>query len=113
MTRRRLLYGYFAATLTSWCVMAVSQYCFEWQNAHQLPDPTLRDTCISIWFPSSFGVIVVQLACIAMMVSPPQFIRDGLTSQTRIAVGSFAVIVLLTNPWTMIFYVVMRGGSLS
>lgn len=55
----------------------------------------------------------VQLARIAMMVSPPQFIRDGLTSLMRIAVGSVAVVVLLTNPWTVILYVVMRGGSLS
>jgi hypothetical protein len=113
MTRRRFLYGYFAATLISWCVMAASQYCFEWQNAHQLSDPKLRDTCISIWLPSSFGVVALQLACIAMMVSPPQFIREGLTSRMRIAVGSFAAVVLLTNPWAMILYVVMRGGSLS
>jgi hypothetical protein len=48
-----------------------------------------------------------------MMVSPPQFIREGLTSRMRIAVGSFAAVVLLTNPWAMILYVVMRGGSLS
>jgi hypothetical protein len=113
MTRRRFLRGYFAATLVLWCVMAVSQYCFEWQNAHHVSDLRLRDTCISIWFPTSFGVIAVQLACIAMMVVPPQVIRDGLTSRIRVAVSSFAVIVLLTNPWTVILYIILSGGTLS
>lgn len=113
MTGRRFLYGYFAATLTSWCVMAVSQYCFEWQNAHQLSDPKLRDTCISIWLPSSFGVVALQLACMAMMVLPPQFIRGDLTLRSRIAVGLFAAGVLVTNPWTVILFTIIRGGPLS
>jgi hypothetical protein len=30
----------------------------------------------------------------------------------RVAVALFAVIVLLTNPWTEILFVVMRGGTL-
>jgi hypothetical protein len=93
--------------------MAVTQYCFEWQNAHQIPDMSLRDTCISTWFLSSFGVIVLQLACIAMMAFPPQFIRDGLTPHIRFAVGAFALLVLLTNPWVFILYIVMSGGTLS
>ncbi len=111
--RRRVLYSYFAATVAVWCVMAVTQYCFEWQNAHQIPDMSLRDTCISTWFLSSFGVIVLQLACIAMMAFPPQFIRDGLTPHIRFAVGAFALLVLLTNPWVFILYIVMSGGTLS
>jgi hypothetical protein len=110
---KRLLLGYSAATFAVWCAMAVSQYCFEWQNAHHVSDLRLRDTCIAIWFPSSFGLIVLQLACIVMMVSPPRFIRDTLTPRTRIAVGSFAAIVLLTNPWAFILFTVMRGGPLS
>jgi hypothetical protein len=28
-------------------------------------------------------------------------------------VGSFAVIVLLTNPWTVILYIILSGGTLS
>ena len=110
--RRRFLYGYFAATFTLWSVMVVTQFCFEWQNAHQISNMGLRDVCIAIWFVSSFGVIVLQLACIATMAFPPRFIRDDLTSRIRIAVGSFAVIVLLTNPWTAILFIVMRGGTL-
>jgi hypothetical protein len=93
--------------------MVVTQFCFEWQNAHQIPDMGLRDGCIAIWFVSSFGVIVLQLACIATMAFPPRFIRDDLTSRIRIAVGVFAVIVLLTNPWTAILFIVMSGGTLS
>jgi hypothetical protein len=73
--------------------MAVTQYCFEWQNAHHIPDMPLRDACISMWFLSSFGVIVLQLVCIV--------------------VGSFALVVLLTNPWVLILYIVMSGGTLS
>lgn len=93
--------------------MAVTQHCFEWQNAHQIPDMALRDTCISMWSLSSLGVIVLQLACIAMMAFPPQFIRDGLTPSIRLAVGAFALLVLLTNPWALILYIVMSGGTLS
>lgn len=92
--------------------MMVTQFCFEWQNTHQIPNMGLRDVCISIWSVSSWGVIVLQLACIAMMAFPPRFIRDDLTSRIRIAVASFAIIVLLTNPWAAILYVVMRGGTL-
>ena len=111
--RRRFLYGYFAATFTLWSVMVVTQFCFEWQNAHQIPDMGLRDVCIAIWYVSSFGVIVLQLAGIATMAFPPRFIRDDLTSRIRIAVGVFAVIVLLTNPWTVILFILMSGGTLS
>jgi len=92
--------------------MVVTQFCFEWQNTHQIPNMGLRDVCIAIWSVSSVGVVVLQLACIAMMAFPPRFIRDDLTSRMRIAVASFAVIVLLTNPWTAILFVVMRGGTL-
>jgi hypothetical protein len=112
MTRRRFLFGYLAATFTLWCVMMVSQFCYEWQNAHQIPDMRLRDVCIEIWSVSSFGVILLQLACIAMMAFPPRLVRHDLTTRIRIAVASFAVIVLLTNPWTVILFVVMRGGTL-
>jgi hypothetical protein len=112
MTRRRFLVGYFAATFTLWCVMVVSQFCFEWQNGPQIPDMRLRDVCIQIWFVSSCGVILLQLACIAMMAFPPGLVRQDLTSRIRIAVASFAVIVLLTNPWTTILFVIMRGGTL-
>lgn len=66
-----------------------------------------------MWSLSSFGIIVLQLACIAMMAFPPHFIRDGLTAHIRIAVGSFALVVLLTNPWVFIQYIVMSGGTLS
>ena len=110
--RRRFLYGYFAATFTLWSVMVVTQFCFEWQNAHQIPNMGLRDVCIAIWSVSSIGVIMLQLACIATMAVPPRFIRDDLGSRIRIAVGLFAVIVLLTNPWTEILFVVTRGGTL-
>ena len=113
MTRGRFLRGYFAATLMLWSIMAATQFCFEWQNAHHVSDLRLRDTCIAIWYPSSFGIIVLQLSCIAMMVWPPAFIRDGLTSRIRIAVGAFAAIVLLANPWTVILYIVLSGGTLS
>ena len=113
MIRRRFFYGYFVATFTLWSVMVVTQFCFEWQNAHQSPDMALRDVCISIWYVSSFGVIVLQLACMATMAFPPRFIREGLTSLIRIAVGVFAVIVLLTNPWTVILFILMSGGTLS
>jgi hypothetical protein len=61
---------------------------------------------------SSVGVIVLQIACIAMMAFPPRLIRDELTLRMRVAVASVAVIVLLTNPWTEILFVVMRGGTL-
>src|SRR5262245_4642858 len=111
--RRRFLYGYFVATLTSWCAMAATQYCFEWQNAHQISDMRLRDGCISIWYLSSFGAIFLQLACIAMMTFPPRFIQENLTTRARIALGSFALVVLLTNPWVFILYIVMSGGTLS
>ena len=110
---RRFLYGYFAATFTLWSVMVVTQFCFEWQNAHQLPDMGLRDGCIAMWFVSSFGVIGLQLACIGTMVFPPQIVRDDLTSRIRMAVGVCAVIVLLTNPWTAILFILMSGGTLS
>ena len=93
--------------------MVVTQFCFEWQNAHQIPDIGLRDVCIAIWYVSSFGVIVLQLAGIATMAFPPRFIRDDLTSRIRIAVGVFAVIVLLTNPWTVILFILISGGTLS
>ncbi len=108
-----MLYSYFAATVAAWCVMTATQHCFEWQNSHHTPDMSLRDTCISMWSLSSFGVIVLQLACIAMMAFPPRLIRDGLTIQIRMAVGCFAFVVLLTNPWVFILYIVMSGGTLS
>ena len=110
--RRRFLYGYFAATFIVWCVMVVTQFCFEWQNTHHTSNMGLRDVCIAIWSVSSFAVIVLQFACIAMLAFPPRFVRDGLTFGIRIAVGSFALIVLLTNPWTAILFVTMRGGTL-
>jgi hypothetical protein len=112
LTPKRFLYGYFAATITVWCVMVVTEFCFEWQNTHQIPDMGLRDVCIAIWSVSSFAVIMLQVACIAVMTFPPRFIQDGLTSRIRIAVDSFAIIVLLTNPWTAILFIVMRGGTL-
>ena len=93
--------------------MAVTQSCFEWQNTHQLPDMRTRDLCLGIWFVSSFAIMVLQLACIALMAYPPRFVQGDLTSSTRVAVGSFAVIVLLTNPWTSIVLTVMLGGTLS
>jgi hypothetical protein len=110
--RKPLLYGYLAATVTAWCVTVIAQSCFEWQNAHQIPNMGLRDACITTWSVSSVGVIVLQLAGLATMAFPPRFIRDGLTSRTRIAVAVFAVIVLVTSPWTAILFVVMRGGTL-
>jgi len=109
---RRFLYGYLAATVILWSFMVVTQFCFEWQNAHQIPNMGLRDACIPMWFLSSAGVIVLQLACLATLAFPPRFIRDDLTARSRIAVAVFAVIVLLTNPWTTILFVVMRGGTL-
>src|SRR5262245_18622525 len=112
MTRRRFLFGYLAGTFTLWCVMVVTQFCFEWQNTHQIPDMRLRDSCIEIWVVSSFGVILLQLASIAMMAFPPRLVRHDLTSRIRIAVASFAVIVLLTNPWAAILFAIMRGGAL-
>jgi hypothetical protein len=89
-----------------------AQQCWEWQNIHQIPNIGLRDTCLATWSVSSVGVIVLQLACMAMMALPPRLIRDGLTSRMRVAVASFALIVLLTNPWTEILFVIMRGGTL-
>jgi hypothetical protein len=112
VVRRRFGYGYFATTFIVWCVMVVTQFGFEWQNTHQLPNMWLRDVCTEIWFVSSLGIIALQLACLAMMAFPPGFIRGGLTSGIRITVACFAVIVLLTNPWAAILYVVMRGGTL-
>ena len=112
MTRRRFLFGYLAATITLWCVMVVSESCFEWQNAHQIADMRLRDVCIEIWSVSSFGVILLQLICIALMAFPPRLLRHDLSSRNRIVIVLFAVIVLLTNPWTAILFIVMRGGTL-
>jgi hypothetical protein len=112
VARRRFVYGYFATTFAFWCVMVVTQFGFEWQNTHQIPNMWLRDVCIVIWTVSSFGVIALQLACLAMMAFPPVFIRGGLTSGIRITVAFFAVIVLLTNPWAAILFVVLRGGTL-
>jgi hypothetical protein len=93
--------------------MMLAQVCFGWQNTHQVPNMRLRDVCIAIWTGSSVGVIVLQLACITMMAFPPPFIRDNFPSRMRIAVASFAVIVLLTHPWTAILVLLMRGGTLS
>lgn len=111
--RKRFLFGYFGATVIVWCVMVITQFCFEWQNSHLTSDMGLRDVCLEIWSVSSVGVILLQFACIALMIFPPRFIQDGLTPRIRMAIASFAVIVLLTNPWTMILFVVMRGGTLS
>jgi len=36
-----------------------------------------------------------------------------LTLHIRIAVGLFALAILLTNPWGLILYIVMSGGTLS
>lgn len=112
MTRRRFLFGYFAATFTLWCVMVVTQFCFEWQNTHQIPNMRLRDVCVDLWFVGSLGVILLQLACMAVMAFPQRLVRHDLTSRSRIAVASFALIVLLTNPWAAILFVMMRGGTL-
>ena len=78
-----------------------------------IPNMGRRDVCLAIWTVSSVGVVVLQLGCIAMMAFPLRFLRDDLTSRMRMAVASFAVIVLLTNPWTAILFVVMRGRALS
>jgi len=112
VARRRLAYGYFATTFAVWCVTVVAGSCWEWQNAHQIPNMSRRDVCIEIWSVSAYGVIALQLACLAMMAFPPGFIRDGLTSGIRITVAVFAVIVLLTNPWVEILFIWMLGGTL-
>jgi hypothetical protein len=109
---KRFLYGYFAATVTAWCVTVIAESCFEWQNAHQIPSMGLRDACITIWSVSSVGVIVLQLAGLAAMAFPPRTIRDGLTSRARLAVALFAIVLLLTSPWAFILLVVLRGGTL-
>ncbi len=112
MTRRRLLFGYLGATFALWCVMMVTQSCLEWQNTHQIPDIERRDLCLEVFRVSSFGLIPLQLACIGMMAFPSRIIGHELTSRLRITVASFAVTVLLTNPWTAILLVVMLGGTL-
>jgi hypothetical protein len=112
VTRRLFFTAYFGATFTVWSVMFATQQCWEWQNIHQIPNMGLRDKCLASWSVSSVGVILLQLACIVMMAFPPRFIRDEVTSRMRVAIASFAVIVLLANPWTEILFVVMRGGTL-
>ena len=113
MATRRFLLGYVGATFALWCVMTISQSCFEWQNTHQIPDIQRRDLCLDAFRVSSCGVILLQLACIGMMAFPSPIIGQELRSGTRVAVASLAVIVLLTNPWTAILLVVMFGGALS